>query len=79
MEPKRSVGVFGASGFAGAELLRILATHPAFEVAVATADSQSGSRVGDLYPNLAAAYPDLSYSEVDAAAADGVAFSVAFA
>lgn len=72
MEPKRSVGVFGASGFAGAELLRILETHPAFEVAVATADSQSGSRVGDLYPNLAAAYPDLSYSEVDAAAADGL-------
>lgn len=57
-----NVGILGASGFAGSELLRILATHPEFDVRVAGADSQAGSRVADLYPGLAAAYPTLEFS-----------------
>lgn len=55
------VGVLGASGFAGSELLRLLATHPDFEVALAGADSQAGTAVADLYPSLAAAYLDLEF------------------
>ena len=51
------VGVLGASGYAGAELLRLCSSHPELEVAVATADSQCGSPVAELYPNLAPAYP----------------------
>ncbi|MDZ7674230.1 MAG: N-acetyl-gamma-glutamyl-phosphate reductase [Acidimicrobiales bacterium] len=57
-----SVGILGASGFAGSELLRLLATHPEFDVRVAGAESQAGTRVGDLYPGLAVAYPDLVFS-----------------
>jgi N-acetyl-gamma-glutamyl-phosphate reductase len=66
------VGVFGASGFGGAELMRLLAGHPSMRVALATADSQAGGRVADLYPSLAAAYPDTVFAGPDPAAADGL-------
>ncbi len=55
------VGVIGASGFAGAELLRLAASHPSLDVVFATGDSQAGTKVGDLYPHLHAAYPDLVF------------------
>jgi N-acetyl-gamma-glutamyl-phosphate reductase len=66
------VGVFGASGFAGAELLRLAAGHPNLDVVLATADSRAGGRVADLYPSLAASYPDLVLAEADPASADGL-------
>lgn len=66
------VGVFGASGFGGAELMRLLAGHPSMRVSLATADSQAGGRVADLYPSLAAAYPETVFSGPDPAAADGL-------
>lgn len=65
------VAVFGASGYAGAELLRLLAGHPSFEVGLATADTQAGLAVGELYPSLASAYPDLILEAADPALADG--------
>ena len=46
------VGVVGASGYGGAELLRLLAGHPAIEVAEVAAHSQAGEPVDALYPNL---------------------------
>lgn len=55
------VGIIGASGFTGAELLRLAAGHPALDVVLATGDSQAGTRVADLYPSLAATYPDLTF------------------
>jgi N-acetyl-gamma-glutamyl-phosphate reductase len=65
-------GVFGASGYAGAELLRLIAGHPHLQLVLATGDSQAGSRVADLYPSLAAAYGDLVFAEADPTAADGL-------
>ena len=59
------VGIIGASGFTGAELLRIAAQHPEFDVVYATGDSQVGVRAADLYPGLAAAYPDLVFETFD--------------
>ena len=70
-----SVAIVGASGYTGAELLRILAAHPAMSVVVATGDTQAGVAVADLYPHLGAAYPELvfsSYSLDDVADADVV-------
>ena len=64
------VGIYGASGYTGAELLRLCAQHPDFEVVLATADSQVGVRAADLYPSLAAAYPGLVFAAPDPAAAD---------
>jgi N-acetyl-gamma-glutamyl-phosphate reductase len=66
-------GIIGASGFTGAELLRLLALHPGIDVAVATADSQAGTAAAELYPSLAAAYPDLPLRAFDPASAQDVA------
>ena len=59
------VGIIGASGYTGAELLRLAAQHPDFEVVVATGDSMAGRRAADLYPSLQVAYPDLVFSELN--------------
>ena len=67
-----AVGIIGASGFTGAELLRLAASHPDFEVVMATGDSQVGARAADLYPGLAAAYPELVYEPFDAERARGL-------
>lgn len=66
------VGVVGASGYAGAELLRLCHSHPDLEVAWATGDTQAGTLVGSLYPSLAAAYPGLAFETFDPAAAADV-------
>ncbi|MDQ1377487.1 MAG: N-acetyl-gamma-glutamyl-phosphate reductase, partial [Acidimicrobiaceae bacterium] len=65
-------GVFGASGYAGAELLRLATGHPDLDIVLATGDSRAGARVADVYPSLAAAYPDLVLAPPDPAAADGL-------
>jgi N-acetyl-gamma-glutamyl-phosphate reductase len=65
-------GVFGASGYAGAELLRLATGHPDLDIVLATGDSKAGSPVADLYPSLAAAYPDLILAPPDPALADGL-------
>jgi N-acetyl-gamma-glutamyl-phosphate reductase len=60
-----SVGIIGASGFTGAELLRLCAQHPHFDVKLATGDSQAGTRIADLYPSLAGAYGDTVFESYD--------------
>jgi len=45
-------GIVGASGYTGAELMRILAGHPEFEVTVLTANRYEGEEVTSLYPSL---------------------------
>jgi len=54
--PTYRVGIVGASGYTGAELMRLLAGHPNFELEVMTGDSKAGTAVADLYPSLALAY-----------------------
>ncbi len=66
------VGIAGASGYTGAELLRLLSTHPQFEVGVATAHSHAGLPVGGHTPSLRAAYPGLTYDDTDAGVLDGL-------
>ena len=63
-----SAAIIGASGYTGAELLRLLAAHPEIDVTLATADSQAGTPAAALYPSLAAAYPDLQLVATDDAA-----------
>jgi N-acetyl-gamma-glutamyl-phosphate reductase len=65
-------GIAGASGYTGAELLRLLAAHPVFEVAVATAHAHAGEPVAAHTPSLAAAYPRLVYDENDPGRFDGL-------
>jgi len=66
------VGIIGASGYTGAELLRLCAQHPQFEVVYATGDSQAGVRAASLYPSLAAKYPTLMFESFDSARAEGL-------
>ncbi|MER5458697.1 N-acetyl-gamma-glutamyl-phosphate reductase [Micromonospora sp. NPDC002389] len=46
------VAVAGASGYAGGELLRLLAGHPEFELVAATAHSQAGQPLDTVHPQL---------------------------
>ena len=66
------VAILGASGFVGAELLRLCALHPMLRPARLFGDSQSGQKLADVLPHLALAYPDLRVEKFDAAALDGV-------
>lgn len=63
--------VLGASGFAGAELLRILQRHPTIEVGVAGARANAGRAVGSLYPGLFDDF-DLTLVSLEEAAASEV-------
>jgi len=65
-------GVVGASGYTGAELLRLLAGHPEIEVVHATAASNAGAAVGDVYPGLLPAYERLRFAPLDAADLTGL-------
>lgn len=56
------IGIVGASGFTGAELLRLSAGHPELDVVVATGDSQAGRPLAELYPSLAGAYGDMTFA-----------------
>jgi N-acetyl-gamma-glutamyl-phosphate reductase len=67
-----SIGIVGGSGFAGAELLRLCAGHPDLDIELATGDSQAGTAAADLYPSLAAAYPDLVFAEYSPTAVRGL-------
>lgn len=60
------VAVAGASGYAGGELLRLLAAHPGLDVVAATAHGQAGSPLGQVHPQLVS-YGDLilGYTTVD--------------
>jgi N-acetyl-gamma-glutamyl-phosphate reductase len=46
------VAVAGASGYAGGELLRLLAGHPGLEIGAVTAGTSAGKPVTDIHPNL---------------------------
>ena len=46
------IGVVGASGYAGGELLRLLAFHPSFEVKAITAHSNAGEQITSIHPHL---------------------------
>ncbi|MFF5294847.1 N-acetyl-gamma-glutamyl-phosphate reductase [Paractinoplanes globisporus] len=58
------VAVAGASGYAGGELLRLLAGHPEFDLVAATAHSQAGAHVSAVHPQLTGL--DLTLSATDA-------------
>lgn len=46
------IGVVGASGYAGGELLRLLGSHPHFEVTAITAHSNAGEQITSVHPQL---------------------------
>jgi N-acetyl-gamma-glutamyl-phosphate reductase len=49
---KLKIAILGASGYAGAELLRVLAAHPRVEVTALGGESSAGKKLNELYPSL---------------------------
>ncbi len=52
MSKKLRTAILGASGYTGAELLRLLHNHPNFEITALTGDSQAGKEMSAVYPHL---------------------------
>ncbi len=57
---KIRVAILGASGYTGAELVRLLARHPGVEIVVLTAERHAGQPIGAVFPHLGGlGLPDL--------------------
>jgi N-acetyl-gamma-glutamyl-phosphate reductase len=52
MADKTRIAVLGASGYTGAELLRLLIRHPQVEIVLLTADRRAGQHMGDVFPQF---------------------------
>jgi len=61
------VAIAGASGYAGGEVLRLVAAHPDLDVVAVTAHGNVGERVGSVHPNLRSV-ADLVFAETTPAA-----------
>jgi N-acetyl-gamma-glutamyl-phosphate reductase len=55
MDNRIRVAVVGASGYTGAELVRLLVGHPAADIVAMTADRKAGRTFGEVFPHLAGA------------------------
>ena len=49
----RKVAILGASGYTGAELVRLIATHPTMEIVALSGDRKAGMAMGEVFPHLA--------------------------
>lgn len=58
--------VLGGTGYVAGELLRLIAAHPSLELRAILSDSQPGEPVVKAFPHLAAVYPQLKYSGLEA-------------
>src|SRR6202050_853604 len=52
-EKKAKIGILGASGYTGAELVRLLLRHPRAELALLTADRRAGKSMAEVFPQFA--------------------------
>ena len=52
MPAKAKIGILGASGYTGAELLRLLIRHPRVEIALLTADRRAGQAMREVFPQF---------------------------
>lgn len=71
------IGIVGATGYTGVELLRLLAQHPHAEVVAITSRSEAGKHIADYFPNLRGVY-DLRFQtpeEANLARCDAVFFA----
>ncbi len=49
---KAKIGVLGASGYTGSELVRLLLRHPSVELALLTADRRAGQEMRAVFPQF---------------------------
>lgn len=72
---KIKAGIIGATGYAGAELVRILSTHPNAEIAAVSSVSYEGQILSDIYQNLANVCDDTLISADEAIEKSDVIFA----
>lgn len=65
------VAIVGASGYVGAEILRLVAAHDELEVSAATGSSSAGTPIAARYPHLSGVLGDLPFSEYSPDVAEG--------
>ena len=53
MATKAKIGILGASGYTGSELVRLLLRHPQVDIALLTADRRAGQEMRDVFPQFA--------------------------
>ena len=46
------IAILGASGYTGAELVRLIATHPSMEIVALSADRKAGQSMAEVFPHL---------------------------
>jgi N-acetyl-gamma-glutamyl-phosphate reductase len=74
---KARIGVLGASGYTGAELLRLLLRHPHVEIVLLTAERRAGKAMAEVFPQFAPyALPTLS--SIDGADWQALGLDLAF-
>ncbi len=61
------IAIFGASGYAGGELVRIVDAHPDLELAYLAGHSTAGGRLGDVHPQLGGGDRPIGSMDVDVA------------
>ncbi|HET9716719.1 MAG TPA: N-acetyl-gamma-glutamyl-phosphate reductase [Pseudolabrys sp.] len=77
MARKAKIGVLGASGYTGGELVRVLLRHPRAEIALLTGDRSAGKAMRDVFPQFSPyALPQLV--AIDGLDWSGIALDVAF-
>ena len=69
MTTKIKIGIVGATGYTGVELLRLLSSHPNAEVTAVTSRSEAGIAVADYFPSLRGIY-DLAFQTPEDAGLD---------
>ncbi len=67
-----NIAIIGASGYTGAELLRLIATHPEFHVAALAANSKAGQTMAQVFPHLRhldlptlVTWEEIDFAEID--------------
>jgi len=59
-------GIVGGTGYTGAELLRLLVSHPQIEITAITSRAEAGTSINAMFPNLRG-HVDLCFTEPDPA------------
>ena len=67
-----STAILGATGYTGAELIRLIEAHPHFSVGHLGAHSQAGKKAGDVLPGISGDNAGMTLQAADAPLADGV-------
>ena len=52
MSTRKKIGIIGASGYTGADAVRLLARHPGVEISALTANTHAGKAMDEVFPHF---------------------------